>query len=257
MYNKQVLYVYLTREMKLNLEKSTITPCCIFDIMTLCIYLYRKVFLSFLLFFTFITTMGHKILNRISRILLQPNSCKEPLITQSETVCSSKTSVTSSDSDIASLPCETQQCRKKKRWNTISRKAKQFKRQSQQAQAWFTISYDDDILSKEHFNDEKVEIIVPSESIHSCLSYQSGFHHQPVSFAFSSPVLTPQDTPRTSVDVDSLRIREDERLKSTKSTTKNSIGLAKMVNDILGDAIIIADQESEKEFQQMLSSYNM
>lgn len=209
--------------------------------------------------------MGRKILNRISRILLQhTNYNKEPLITPSETdltsVHISKASVSSSDSDVASLSCETQ-C-KKKRWNSVCKKAIRLKRQSHQVQAWFTVHYDDettpDIPTKEHFDDEKVEIMVPSESIHSRLSNESEFQRQPASFAFSSPALTPQYTPRTSVDVDSLRNREDERLKHLRAShcVRNSIGLGKMVNDILGDAIIIADQESEREFEQLLQSYH-
>jgi hypothetical protein len=229
--------MYLVREMKLNLLPLRLVA--VHNMLYICIYLQGSYF-AFLSSFFF--TMGHKILNRISRILLQPQNCKEPVL-ETSVACTNSHSPAS----------------KKQRWNTISKKAKQLKRQSLQVQAWFTVSYDNEHFNDEKveittpFNDEKTEIIAPPESIHSCLSSQSGFQQQPVSFAFSSPILTPQYTPRTSVDIDSLRIREDERLKSIKPS---SIGLARLVNDILGDAIIIADQESEREFEQLLESYS-
>ncbi|CAO0797493.1 unnamed protein product [Mucor circinelloides] len=146
-------------------------------------------------------------------------------------------------------PCDGTATYKKHRWSTLGI-GKKTKRNSIPVGEWFSSPIEkdknrDSAIASSPVNvgcyyDEKVEIIVPSASINSFLtatSMNSGFQHAP--FYFSSPSLSPQHevdeqlhTPRTSID-------EQEMLQKQEKT----VGLATMVNHILSDAFVVADQD--------------
>lgn len=146
-------------------------------------------------------------------------------------------------------PCDGTATYKKHRWSTLGI-GKKTKHNSIPVGEWFSSPIEkdknrDSAIASSPVNvgcyyDEKVEIIVPSASINSFLtatSMNSGFQHAP--FYFSSPSLSPQHevdeqlhTPRTSID-------EQEMLQKQEKT----VGLATMVNHILSDAFVVADQD--------------
>ncbi|KAL9549374.1 hypothetical protein PS6_006111 [Mucor atramentarius] len=127
--------------------------------------------------------------------------------------------------------CDGTATYKKHRWSTLGI-GKKTKRNSIPVGEWFSSPIErdknrDSAIASSPVNvgcyyDEKVEIIVPSASINSFLtatSMNSGFQHAP--FYFSSPSLSPQH----------------------EQKQEKTVGLATMVNHILSDAFVVADQD--------------
>jgi hypothetical protein len=192
--------------------------------------------------------MGHRILNRISRIFHAHNKPTTTDISQQQL-----------DDDWSS---QYDDKKEKKRW-TATFNTKRIKRQSiikdffnqsaidiQDTHRHHFIPYFHQ-EKVEHFDDEKVEIIVSSNSMNSFLSTTtktSGY--QIPSFYYSTPDLSSpnhskitehEETPRTSVDIESLQVIDEK---------PPGFGLATMVQEILGDAFSIADHEFFQEEQQ-------
>lgn len=200
--------------------------------------------------------MGHKFLNRISRILHYSPKSTEIATVPNEKQLQDDLFNKYDDIKIADK-------KEKKRWtSTFTTKRRLTIKRNSLAKEWFNHSaidiqqQDHHIIpffhhhqeKVEHFNDEKVEIIVSSSSMNSFLStttktsgYQIPSFYYSTPDLPSSPKITEQEeydiTPRTSIDehVESLEI------------VKPGIGLSKMVKDVLGDAFSIADQEFFQE----------
>ncbi|KAG2215143.1 hypothetical protein INT46_006529 [Mucor plumbeus] len=189
-------------------------------------------------------------LNRISR-LFTPSSPSNPTTSTSNEI---KTITEYNHNTIKQTkPC-TNGTQKRNRWSTLGI-GKKTKRNSIPVGEWFSSpttensNNRDSVISSSPvdvgcYYDEKVEIIVPSASINSFLTTtttNSGYQHAP--FYFSSPCLSPQQevdeqlhTPRTSID-------EQELQKQEKHSITQTVGLVTMVNHILSDAFVVADED--------------
>lgn len=194
--------------------------------------------LSFLFLSHLSWKMKHQVLNRLSRLFTSTSTSSAAPHPEHTTVKPKKA-------------CDGTATHKKHRWSTLGIGKKTSKRSSIPVGEWFstpTTEQDknrDSVIASSPVNvgcyyDEKVEIIVPSASINSFLtatSMNSGFQHAP--FYFSSPSLSPQHevdeqlhTPRTSIDEQEMQQKQEK-----------TVGLATMVNHILSDAFVVADQD--------------
>ncbi|KAL9539033.1 hypothetical protein MBANPS3_010513 [Mucor bainieri] len=156
--------------------------------------------------------MKHQVLNRLSRLFTSTSTTTASAVNhhQDHTTVKQK------------KPCEGTATHKKHRWSTLGI-GKKSKRNSIPVGEWFSTPIE---------KDKNRDSVIASSPVNV-----GGFQHAP--FYFSSPSLSPQHevdeqlhTPRTSIDEHEMQQKQEK-----------TVGLATMVNHILSDAFVVADQD--------------